>query len=260
MSIEEIKGILLTEDFLKLYDQYIGHKEQDKLLDYIDNIETNKKYYRMNINKNKRYAKSTTEDTSIIKDINREINKLTDKNYNVLKPKIVGNINSIEYIIPYVLETIFENSILHHIYVPLYVGIIKEIKSDSKNRIINKLCDTYYQKLFNNIIESDKTEYEKLCLDNKNTDNIIGFSLLLAHLEKETIINGYIDNIISSSMGSITTRAVEDQQKLLISFQNISQIYFDNEIPEKYKIILLDIKKNTKSSKINFKIMDILEL
>ena len=260
MSIEEIKEIFQSEDFLKLYSEYISNKDKDKLLDFIDNIETNKKYYRMNINKNKRYVKTTTEDTSVIKDINREINKLTDKNYGVLKPKIVKNINSIEYIIPYVLETIFENSILHHIYVPLYAGIIKEIKSDSKNKIINKLCDTYYKKLFNNVVSSNKTEYEKLCLDNKNTDNIIGFSLLIVHLEKEKIINGYLDNIINFNMESINSKAVEDQLKLLLSFQNISQIYFGNEIPEKYKLILSDIKKNTKSPKIKFKIMDILDL
>ena len=61
-------------------------------------------------------------------------------------------------------------------------------------------------------------------------------------------------------MESINSKAVEDQLKLLLSFQNISQIYFGNEIPEKYKLILSDIKKNTKSPKIKFKIMDILDL
>ena len=39
-------------------------------------------------------------------------------------------------------------------------------------------------------------------------------------------------------MDSIISKGVEDQQKLLLSFQNISQIYFGNEIPEKYKLIL----------------------
>ena len=260
MSIEEIKEIFNSEDFLKSYDEYISHKKLDKILEFIDNIETNKKYYRMNINKNKRYVKKTTEDTNLIKTINREINKLTDKNYNIIKPQIIDKINSTDYIIPYVIESIFENSILHHIYIPLYVGIIKEIVSESKNRIINKLCDSYYTKLFNNVVDQTKTTYEQLCLDNKNTDNIIGFSLLVAHLEKETIINGYIDNIIKSNMTSIVNKPIEDQHKLLISFENISSIYFGSVIPEIYKTILSDIKSKTKSSKIKFKIMDILDL
>ena len=53
---------------------------------FLDSIDINKKYYRMNINKNKRYKKETTEDTQLIKNINSLINKLTDSNYEkVLK-------------------------------------------------------------------------------------------------------------------------------------------------------------------------------
>ena len=45
--------------------------------------------------------------------------------------------------------------------------------------------------------------------------------------------------------------------KMLTSFYNISQIYY-SEIPEKYKEKMIEQKQKTKSSKIKFKIMDIL--
>ena len=186
MSIEEVKGVFETEDFKQKYNLYLSDLNSEGLINFLDNIETNKKYYRMNIHKNKRYKKETTQDTTSIKQINCDINKLTDKNYSVLKPKIIERVNSIDYIIPYVIENIVENSILHHIYIPLYVGIIKEIQCDQKDKIIQKACDTYYLKSFHPDIKGD-TSYERLCLDNKNTDNIIGFSLFIAHMEKERL-------------------------------------------------------------------------
>ena len=48
----------------------------------------------------------------------------------------------------------------------------------------------------------------------------------------------------------------EELFKMLTSFYNISQLYYQ-EIPDKYKDKLIILKKQ-KSSKIKFKIMDIL--
>ena len=47
--------------------------------------------------------------------------------------------------------------------------------------------------------------------------------------------------------------------KMLISFYNISEIYYKEKgIPEKYKKKMIELKNKTTSSKIKFKIMDIL--
>ena len=76
-TLEIIKEFLKSEDFKVNYSDYLKKKD-NTLLDFLDNIDLNKKYYRMNINKNKRYKKETTEDTSSIKEINSMINKITD--------------------------------------------------------------------------------------------------------------------------------------------------------------------------------------
>ena len=53
---EFIKEILESEDFLKEYSKYNSVNKRDNITNFLDNIETNKKYYRMNINKNKKYV------------------------------------------------------------------------------------------------------------------------------------------------------------------------------------------------------------
>ena len=86
-SIEVINGFMKSDDFLKKYDDYLKKKD-NSLQSFLDNIDLNKKYYRMNINKNKRYVKENTKETSLIKEINSMINKITNVNYEVLKSKI----------------------------------------------------------------------------------------------------------------------------------------------------------------------------
>ena len=255
LSIFEEK--LSSSDFLEKYKVYLSKKD-DNLTNFLDSIDINKKYYRMNINKNKRYKKETTEDTQLIKNINSLINKLTDSNYEVLKQEILKQI-SVDYLIPYIIEKLIENSIVHHIYIPLYVGILKEVKSDKKTTILLRLCNKYHTKFFHeNISSGDKSNYAILCNENKNIDNIIGFSLLISHLEKEDIIDNYVEKVLDPFVTNLSSMNDVELYKMLISFYNISDIHY-TIIPKKYTNILNEIKTTTKSSKIKFKIMDILK-
>jgi len=255
LSIFEEK--LSSSDFLEKYKVYLSKKD-DHLTNFLDSIDINKKYYRMNINKNKRYKKETTEDTQLIKNINSLINKLTDSNYDILKQEILKQIN-VDYLIPYIIEKLIENSIVHHIYIPLYVGILKEVKSDKKTTILLRLCNKYHTKFFHeNISSSDKSNYVNLCNENKNIDNIIGFSLLISHLEKEDIIYNYVEKVLDPFVTNLSSMNDVELYKMLISFYNISDIHY-TIIPKKYTTILNEIKTTTKSSKIKFKIMDILK-
>ena len=108
--------------------------------------------------------------------------------------------------------------------------------------------------------DKDQTTYLKMCAKNKNTDNIIGYSLLITYLEKEGIINGYVEKVLEPFMDSIleTTNEI-DIFNMLTSFFNISELYYNNGIPIKYIRILEELKIKTTSSKIRFKIMDILK-
>ena len=60
-------------------------------------------------------------------------------------------------------------------------------------------------------------------------------------------------------MNTINNQTTTDIEifKMLTSFYNISEIYY-KEIPSNYVHILQELKGKTKSSKIKFKIMDIL--
>ena len=75
------------------------------VITFLDNIETNKKYYRMNINKNKRYKKESCSRYIYIKEINSLVNKITDMNYENIKPLIIEKVKS-EHLIPYIIENI----------------------------------------------------------------------------------------------------------------------------------------------------------
>ena len=247
------------EEALSLYKEENRGKIK-KLSDFLDNIRTNRKYYRTGIQKNKKYKKEVTEDTNIIKTINSLINRTTLNNYDTIKPKIINLVNKDkEYIIPYIIESLIEKSILHHRYISLYVGIIDGIESVKKYTIINKLCDSYFNDFFNSsITSSDNSFYENLCVKNKNTDNIIGLSILITYLEKHKIINNYIEKVLDPFMKTINVIKDEiDIFKMLTSFYNISELYYDI-IPGKYKEELNKLKNKTSSSKIKFKVMDIL--
>ena len=253
-------SIFSSEEFKKGFISYKNKTNIDDLIDFLDNIETNKKYYRMNIHKNKRYKQTITEDTSSIKTINSMINKLTDVNYEILKPQILQHITK-DYIIPYIVETIFEKSILHHRYISLYVGILKEMNKalPKTQKELIKLYYKYDNILFNNrIIQDDKNDYQQLCDINKRTDNIIGFSLLITYLEKEKVIQGYIEKVLEPFLNDLLTMENDVELfQLLLSFENISTIYF-TLIPKKYIDILQTLKEKSDSSKVRFKIMDIL--
>jgi len=185
------------------------------------------------------------------------INKITNTNYINLKDMIIKRINA-EHIIPYIIQKLTESSFIHHIYIPYYVGILKEIDSNKKTQILLRLCNKHYTEFFhtNNTVEDDSL-YEKLCSKNKNIDNIIGFSLFISYLEKEEIIHNFIEKVLDSYMNNLSSNNDIELFKLLVSFESISKIHYQI-IPQRYTTILNNIKKDTNSSKIKFKIMDIL--
>lgn len=250
-NLIDLKGIT----FEKIYENYKSKniKKINDLSYFLDTIETNKKYYRIGVQKNKKFKKKTNSDTEDIKNINSLVNKLTETNFEDIKEKILNHIKK-EHLLPYIIENLLEKSILHHRYVLLYVSILKEINSKNKLMIITNKCEFYYNKFLNSEITC-KT-YEDFCKRNKNIDNIIGLSLLIAYLEKENILINYIEKIIDSFMEKIENVKDEELFKMLTCFYNISQLHY-KIIPEKY-ILTLNKLKSTNNSKIKYKIMDIL--
>mgnify|MGYP001195055903 FL=1 len=133
VSFERVIDLFQSSSFKENFEEYKSKNERDIriLIKFLDSIETNKKYYRMGVQKNKKYKKVQSEDTIDIKNINSLVNKLTENNFDTIKGLIVKLINK-EHLIPYIIETIIEKSILHHRYIYLYVSILKEIKNTNK--------------------------------------------------------------------------------------------------------------------------------
>ena len=108
-----------------------------------------------------------------------------------------------------------------------------------------------------NIHTLRNSSYEKLCSKNKNIDIVIGFSLFISYLEKEDIIDNFIEKVLDSYMNNLQSNNDIELYKMLVSFESISKIHYQI-IPNRYVTILNNIKEISGSSKIRFKIMDIL--
>lgn len=256
-SFEKVIDLFQTSSFKEGFEEYKSKntKTINEITEFLDSIETNKKYYRIGIQKNKKYRKKQNEDTEDIKNINSLVNKITENNFEVIKNEISTLINK-EHLIPYIIETVIEKSILHHRYIKLYVSVLKDINTKNKIKFITQKCDKYYDDFFNKF-KVDGSSYEDLCKKNKNIDNIIGLSILITYLEKEKILLNYVDKVLDPFMERVGETNEEELFKMLTSFYNISQLYYE-EIPEKYKEKLVKLKEG-KSHKIRFKIMDILD-
>ena len=63
-------SVLSDETFLHNYFLYKQKVKIQDLIDFLDNIDTNKKYYKMTFSRNKRYIKNVTDDTQSLKNIN----------------------------------------------------------------------------------------------------------------------------------------------------------------------------------------------
>ena len=253
------ESVLSSSDFLNGYEVYLTKFHSKALTEFLDNIDTNKKYYRMSIHKNKRYSKVVAEDTTKIKQIISQINKLTEVNYNSLSTKIIALIDE-EYLLPYIIETLVEHSLTHHIYIPLYVGILKHLSSEKTNTIIQRSCNKFFQNVFLGTKEyKNHSTYLTLCAKNKRIDNIIGFSLFITHIEEQHILSGQISKVLDLFMENILQLDNQEEiYKMLISFHNISKIKFKGKIPDQYIRHLQTLKEKGLPSKLKFKIMDIL--
>jgi hypothetical protein len=254
---ELLNQVLSSVEFLNNYKEYMKIKDIGKLQGFLNNIDINKNYYHLSINKNKKYHKNQCSDTSFIKKINSLINKLTETNFETISNEINKLMKQNKHLLTLIIDTIIEKSILHPNYIDLYIKILKDI---NQGDIIYKYCDKYYNLFFNNDMDhTNGSKYIELCNINKRTDNIIGFTLLVTYLEKEEIITNYFHKVIHPFIHDLLINENElEIYRTLLSLDKIKDIYY-KDIPDEYILILNELKNKTHSSKIKFKIMDILD-
>tara|TARA_Y100001958_G_C21216803_1_gene542194 strand:- start:339 stop:1157 length:819 start_codon:yes stop_codon:yes gene_type:complete len=267
-SLEELNNIYKDEKFLKEYNNYKNNnKELQNLRNFLDGIEINKKYFRLEMNNKKGYKKkyknnNLGDDTIKIKEITSLLNKITDKTFLKIRQKIKNELIDKDYLCDLIIENILEKCIIHTLYINLYLELITFLysKNDIINKKIEKLSDKLYDSINNIEIEGD-SDYLKMCSKNKKLDKLIGHSILITELEKNNITSNKIDQTLDNLLNKLDIcDNNDDKYKYVQCVYNIFKSYYeDNILPEKYNNKLKNLIENESCMKIKFKMMDILE-
>jgi hypothetical protein len=268
-SEEEREKIFCSSEFKEGYKNYCGNKkEQTDFIKFIESIKLNTKYFRLTTNnkigQNKRFRnKNISEDTLAIKEINSLLNKLTDRNVQTINEKITGKLKGKDYLRQLMIDNILHKCVIQPHYNCYYITILIEIYKDTPNinDLIEKNTDQIYQKIKNEEIDSNQSEYMQFCDKNKKLDLLIGHSLLITELEKYKIIHNKIIPSLNELITIISENTdLNEKYKCVQCLYNIFKSYYgDSLLPQGFTDKLNLIVESEKSNKIKFKIMDIIE-
>jgi len=265
-SKTQIDKIFQSENFINNYNEYKSNNDSN-LIDFLNNIQLNKKYFRLEVNKNnykknKFKHKNIGDDTSSIKEVNGFLNKLTDKTYLKIRLKIKELLKNKEYLTELIIENILEKCIVYTSYIQLYIDLTKYLYSDNDNLnlIILKTADKLYDNI-NNATITESSDYLIFCEKNKKLDKLIGYSLLITELEKNNIIRDRIHNNLNNFIKTLSEcDNDEEKYKCVQCLYNIFKSYYDNKpLSNNYNEKLQTLINIEKSMKIKFKMMDIIE-
>jgi len=256
-----IKDLFKKKEFIDSYTQYKrSNNSHRELIKFLDRIDVNHNYFKTGICvKNKKYKKPLDNDSEMIKEINSYMNKISEMNKDKISNEILAIYNQNNHLLPLIIETIFKKTLCHHNYIPCYVYLLQKI-GNKRNLIMSSL-----QKIKSELdmfrIDTDKSQYDKLCQENKFTDKLIGYSMLITELEEKNVVQNQINESIQNIFSFI--KNINDEKDIYRSLTCLeiifNKIYNDDKIPENYIRILNELKSEASSMKIKFKIMDIIE-
>ena len=261
---ETINEIFSSDEFLDSIQEYENNKSNQELLKFLNSITTNSQYFRLGITRKKKYNKSSTttcNDTDIVKEINQSFNKLTDINVLQIYTLIRDRLLEKKHLVPFIIENILNKCISQYGYISLYVQILQKLHTDNilDVRLLHAKLETCYQLITTETISDDSDEYSQLCNRNKKMDNLIGYSILVTHLEINNLITDKIKTSINDLLYSIQNSIdVDNRYEYIQCLYNILKIkpILDETIQEN---IQKAIDRET-SMKNKFKLMDILDL
>ena len=263
-SEDTVNDLFHDEIFLKDCKDYKNlNDELTQCMKFINNIELNKKYFRLEMNKRRGYKKRNQykeTDTTCIKEVNSLLNKLTDKNILSIRTKIKDKLGNKIYLKNLTIDSILEKCIIHTPYISLYLDLINYLYGNDNNDMIQSSTDKLYQSILN-IEFKEESDYLRMCERNKKLDKLIGHSLLITELEKKKIVTGKIHPALETLMENLTVYDEDEEKyKCVQCLYNIFKSYYGEYIlPEGYNQKLKILIDNEKSMKIKFKLMDILE-
>ena len=267
-SSQKLNTIIKTDEFIQNYKAYKKTSEVKSLLNFLNSIELNTKYFRLTTNnkigKNKYYRnKNISKDTLSIKEINSYLNKLTDRNVNKITNGIRLKLEKKPYLNNMIIINILDKCIHQHQYITYYIQVLLNIFKDvpDLNSIIETHTDNLYKKINTTDINTEQSEYLQFCDKNKQLDLLIGYSILITELEKCNILQNKIIDGLNNLINTINGHTSDEERyKGCQCLYNIfKSFYEDNILPQGFIDKLESLKNKEKVMKIKFKIMDILE-
>lgn len=259
-SEESLCELLNSDKFQSEFNNYKQiQQERLKLFTiFLNKIEINKNYYKTGIVVKKKYKNSTLDETTILKEIKNNLNKITTHNNQTIIQSIISGLKKYPHIYERILDFIFIQSISQPLYSKYYSEIILELHKVFKNtELLVKIIQSTKQTI--DEIETDNSSaYLELCSNNQKTDKLVGYSGLITELENNHTISGYIHPLLCSLFDEIEKQINDDDiYRYLCCIENIFKTL--DSIDESYYTRLDIQKQSVKSMKNKFKIMDILE-
>ena len=268
-SEETLNEIFQNSSFINEYDLYRESKtEIQSLIQFLNSIELNKKYFRLSMNNNNGYKKkykntNVSDDTVAIKEINSYLNKLTDKNYDTLCTKIKQRLENKEYLMKLILDNILDKCIVHTPYISIYLNLILHLYSSipTLNQTIEDSITSIYNSIQDKNIDEQQSEYLQFCDKNKKLDQLIGHSLLVTECEKINILSNKIHPSLKELLSVLETNEDNNEKYKCVQclYSIFKALYQDCILPEGYIQTITRLKEKESSMKIKYKLMDILE-
>jgi hypothetical protein len=286
-DVKKTSSYVINDDTIKLIQQ-LGNKLTilNKANNFFEKKHSNKKISNDNWNNIKNFKPTTfVKKEGLDKNINViriNLNKITNKNYDILSVRILDEIdiiheNNVEHfktIKKLFIDTVCNVNIYSEIYVMLYSCIIEKYDKSLFN--INDDYTILKDELLNIKIIDSKMNYDHFCKNNKNNERKRNLSLFYINLmkqklfPKEDIINLILDNQTYNfnMINDINNSVIVDEicENLFILIKNAFD-YIRDDV--KYSVIynnvgsVIKLKKNENNSVTNkskFKHMDIKDL
>jgi len=260
--IEELANTVGANTYSKT-PVFQKQKRDNKRKDFVDNSNFKKTdFNKEGVDKN-------------INELRSLLNKLTNTNYEKIKPKLEEHIEfiinssdqeEIRKIGNFIFETASSNKFYSEVYAILYSEIIT--KHSILKDVLNDSIDTYLV-LFENIeLVDSNVDYDKFCKNNILNDKRKSISLFITNLMKQNVLDmGVVTNMIYKLDTLMETNVNEADNKKIVEeiVENVFIIVTNMgscEADIKEKISGNLTKYNGKmgfSNKSKFKYMDIID-
>lgn len=246
-------------DFTKKLEEYKQSNSEyiQTITTFLNSIKTNKDYYKMNISyRNSRYNTNKSSDTFILKKIHNYMNICSSSNIDNILEQIQSMIPNKQHLYPRIIECILEKCIIQPMYIELYIRMLHIIVDEEYTHItINKIFRTLFK---DKSTEESSSLYLQLCNKNKKSDNMVGFSICLTHLEKHKLVTNQLEILIKYLLSNIDKKITTENDDIytdILCLYNISLIQNIYFVSHKEKI--QEYIKIVKSKKCKFKLQDI---